>query len=54
MIILYTIFLWASITTYLHYHSVRTDDIFRKWLDVTTLYVVAIGCACNANFYEYQ
>ncbi|NLZ15382.1 MAG: hypothetical protein GXY27_01685 [Erysipelotrichaceae bacterium] len=24
---------------------------FRKWLDVTTLYVVAIGCACNANFF---
>lgn len=24
---------------------------FRKWLDVATLYVVAIGCACNANFF---
>ena len=25
--------------------------LFRKWIDIPTLLAVAIGCACNANFF---
>ena len=28
--------------------------LFRKWIDIPTLIAVAIGCACNANFFTVR